>query len=143
MKKTLVSIFFFMIFSMSFAQPPVQLTCRQGSLWLTSGNEKLDKGSVQQLLNSEHFALYKQARREYVAAMPLWGLTGAGITSAVILASVGGYYDYTYVYDPDYHNTNISFVFYIFSGFTASVAILSSIPAIILTVDSQKNSKEL
>ena len=143
MKQTLISLFFVMLFSMSFAQSSVQLSSRQGHLWSTSGNEKLDRISVQQLLDSEHFTLYKQARREYVAAMPLWGLTGAGITSAVILASIGGYYDNTFVYDPVYHNTNVSFIFYIFSGFTAGVAILSSIPAIVLTVDSQKKLKRI
>lgn len=143
MKQTLIPLFFVMLFSMSFAQSSVQLSSRHGHLWSMSGNEKLDRISVQQLLDSEHFTLYKQARREYVAAMPLWGLTGTGITSAVIFASIGGYYDNTFVYDPVYHNTNVSFIFYIFSGFTAGVAILSSIPAIVLTVDSQKKLKRI
>lgn len=132
-----------MFFITSFAQPFIQLSSRQGHLWSTSCNEKLDRISVQHLLDPEHFALYKQARREFVASMPLWGLMGAGITSAVILASIGGYYDNTFVYNPRYHNTNISFIFYIFSGFTAGVAILSSIPAIVLTVDSQKKLKRI
>ena len=52
---------------------------KHGHLQFAGANEKLNDAEVQSLLISSDFTKYKQARREHIASIPLWVLTGVSI----------------------------------------------------------------
>ena len=114
---------------------PVQLERVRGRLYNGDNGMKMDRISLQNTLSSEDFTLYRKARRELIAAIPLWTLSGICLTFATnwFCAMI----DLTYFHVPD-PDAGGSLVYLILGGFALGVSLITFTPAIVLTLDSYK-----
>lgn len=135
------------------AQQPVSLTESNyadtaierfhGGFKLAGTDERISKETLSQMFDENTFALYSKAHKEHVAAMSLWGVSGACITLSAISFGLGAYskyaWDKTHKYmASEYGGTYMGFMYYWFGGITLAAAVLPAIPAWILTKDSHR-----
>jgi hypothetical protein len=114
---------------------PSHLDRFYGRLYNGDNGMKMDRISLQNTLSSEDFTLYRKARREHVAAIPLWVLSGISLTAATYWVCDLIYVEYFMVGGPRHFEDLIDMIF---GGFCFGVSILEVIPALILTLDSYK-----
>lgn len=136
-----ILIFFMVAFNATFllsAQQSQTIEQYKGHLRYNGDSMNIDKQVLSQILDDNSFSKYLQARREYVAAIPLWGLGCAELIAATTFAGIGLHSDRTFTYNPDYPITSYSPYLYVVAGSCLGAALFTLIPAIILTVDSQK-----
>ena len=117
---------------------PNGLMRHQGSLFNTDNGMKMDAYQLSNLLDSHTFDIYRQARREYVASIPLWAMAGAGAATSLTFLFVGLHADMTFEQDPETPTHSASPYYYAISGITMGAALLPFIPALVLTLDSHK-----
>ena len=110
---------------------------KHGHLQFAGTSEKLNDAEVQSLLISSDFTKYKQARKEFIASIPLWALTGVVGGAAIYWMCMG--------IDGDihagYHGSDIystGMVGWMIAGFTSLLFLAPFIPALVLTIDSYK-----
>ena len=105
--------------------------------------EKLDETALQQILNDEQFAMYEKARKQYVASIPLWCVTGvtAAVSTASLAVGISGhiYYNNHPEKFGSCGSTPLYGVFYIFSAIGYGISLVPGIPATILTIQSHRN----
>ena len=114
---------------------PTHLERFYGRLYNGDNGMKMDRTSLQNTLSFEDFTLYRKARRENVAAIPLWVLSGISLTAATYWVCDLIYVEYFMVGGPRHFEDLIDMIF---GGFCFGVSILEVIPALILTLDSYK-----
>ena len=114
---------------------PSHLDRFYGRLYNGDNGMKMDRISLQNTLSSEDFTLYRKARREHVAAIPLWVLSGISLTAATYWVCDLIYVEYFMVGGPRHFEDLIDMIF---GGFCFGVSILEVIPSLILTLDSYK-----
>jgi hypothetical protein len=114
---------------------PVHLERIRGRLYNGDNGMRMDRTSLQNTLSSEDFTLYRKARRELIAAIPLWVLSGISLTAATYWVCDLIYVEYFMVGGPRHFEDLIDMIF---GGFCFGVSILEVIPALILTLDSYK-----
>ncbi len=114
---------------------PTHLERYYGRLYNGDNGMKMDRTSLQNTLSSEDFTLYRKARRELIAAIPLWTLSGVFLTLATnwYCAMI----DLTYFHVP-YSDAGGSLVYFILGCSALGMSLITFIPAIILTLDSYK-----
>lgn len=137
MKKIgIISIFLFGIIYSSIAQQSSATLFRHGGHLRYEGlSYNIDKQELSQILNENAFSQYKLARREHVAAIPLWVLSGAGLVAASTFVGFGLDADMSY-YDPDSPVTSPGPYLYMVAGVFFGVTLVTFIPALVLTIDS-------
>lgn len=107
-----------------------------GNLYYAETGTKLDAYTLSQMLDNNQFDAYKQARREYIASIPLWTMAGAGATVSLGFL-FGGLFG-------DSNSSGTGEVgpagpyLFVVSGITMGVALLPGITALALTLDSHK-----
>ncbi len=137
MKKLLfISILLFGTICSSIAQQNSATIFRHGGHLRYEGlSYNIDKQELSQILDENAFSQYKLARREHVAAIPLWVLSGAGLAAASTFVGFGIDADMSY-YDPDSPVTSPGPYLYVVAGVLFGVTLLPFIPALVLTIDS-------
>jgi len=115
---------------------PGSLVYHHHNLYDLSTEQKLDKLSLQQILDNENFTVYQQARCEHIASIPLWAVAGAGATVSLGFL-LGGF-----IGDLTSSGTEgvgpASPFLCVVSGITMGAALIPAIPALVLTLDSKK-----
>lgn len=115
-----------------------------GDFKLVGTDEKISKETLSKMFDENTFAMYKQAHREHVAAMSLWGVSSTLLIVSALSFGLGGYSIYVWNHDsrlkdPDQpHGTPLYPIILYFGGITLAAAVLPSIPAWILTKDSHR-----
>lgn len=122
----------------------LNLERHHGKLRYLETNNKLDKVELQQLLDEEQFAIYEKARKQHVASIPLWTVTGVTTAASTFLLYLGVHGHVYYNNHPELFGCGTSGVpmfpfFYMFSAMGYGVSLLPAIPAIVLTKRSHKN----
>jgi hypothetical protein len=117
---------------------PGSLVYHHHNLYDLSTEQKLDKLSLQQILDNENFTVYQQARCEHIASIPLWSLAGASAATSLTFLFVGLHADLTFEQNPDMPTHSAGPYFYAMSGITMGAALIPAIPALVLTLDSKK-----
>jgi ABC-type transport system involved in multi-copper enzyme maturation permease subunit len=137
MKKLLfISILLFGIICSLIAQQNAATIFRHGGHLRYEGlSYNIDKQELSQILDENAFSQYKLARREHVAAIPLWVLSGAGLAAASTFVGFGIDADMSY-YDPDSPVTSPGPYLYMVAGVFFGVTLVTFIPALVLTIDS-------
>ncbi|MCQ2287266.1 MAG: hypothetical protein MJZ76_10425 [Bacteroidales bacterium] len=59
-----------------------------GHLRYEGASDNINKQDLSLLLDENAFSYYTLARREHIAAIPLWGLAGAGFVAASTFADL-------------------------------------------------------
>ena len=147
MKKVLLS-FCLLIISLSAISQNIcndvkMLERHYGNLRYSGVTEKLDEVALQQILNDEQFAMYEKARKQHVASIPLWCVTGvtATVSTASLAVAISGhiYYNNHPEKFGSCGGTSLYGVFYIFSAIGYGISLVPGIPATILTIQSHRN----
>lgn len=120
------------------AQQSQTLEQYRGHLRYNGNSMIVDKQELSKILDDNNFSKYLQARREYVAAIPLWSMGCAELIAATTFAGIGLHSDRTFTYNPVCPTTSYSPYLYVVAGSCLGAALFTLIPAIILTVDGQK-----
>lgn len=107
-----------------------------GHLRYEGASDNIDKQELSLLLDEKDLSKYMLARREHIAAMPLWGLAGASFVAASTFTGLGLYADLTFSQDPEHPVTSAGPYLYVVAGGLFGVALISFIPALVLTIDS-------
>lgn len=154
MKKllTLLSLLIVSLSSMSqnLSNDVLNLERHRGSLRYYGTDEKLDEVSLQQILDEEQFAIYEKARKQHVASIPLWTVTGVTTATSTFLLYLGVHGHIYYNNHPEEFGgqgrpggTPMFPIFYMFSAIGYGVSLLLAIPAAVLTVRSHENLDNL
>ena len=135
-KMVFISVLLFGFVCSSIAQQnSLPMVRHGGHLRYEGASSNIEKQELSLLLDENAFAQYKLARREYIAAIPLWVLSGAGLAAASTFVGFGIDAD-LYHYDPDSPVTSPGPFLYVTAGILAGVTLLPFIPALVLTIDS-------
>ena len=60
-----------------------------GNLRYLGTDDKLDKVALEQILNDEQFSIYEKAKKQHVASIPLWAVTGVTATVSTFCLYTG------------------------------------------------------
>lgn len=107
-----------------------------GHLRYEGASNNIDKQDLSLLLDENALSYYMLARREHIAAIPLWGLAGASFVVASTFTGIGLYADLIFSQDPEHPVTSAGPYLYVVAGGLFGVAFISFIPALVLTIDS-------
>ena len=140
-KTILTKIYLFLLLlgfigSVTAQQNSLTMVRHGGHLRYEGASDNINKQDLSLLLDENAFSYYTLARREYIAAIPLWGLAGAGFVAASTFAGMGLHADLTFVQDPEHPITSAGPFLYAFAGGLFGAALISFIPALVLTIDS-------
>lgn len=114
---------------------PTHLERFYGRLYNGDNGMKMDRTSLQNTLSFEDFTLYRKARHELIAAIPLWTLSGIFLTLATNWYCAMIDLTYFHVPDPDAGGSVFCFIL----GCSAlGMSLITFTPAIILTLDCYK-----
>lgn len=114
---------------------------RSGSKFVTnrgsSTQKHLTNVQVEQMFSTTQYQQYLKAHRCYVAAIPLWAVSGGCLTASAFC----GYIGYSIIHgDPETNawasifSALMGSYFYVLSGITATACVITFIPATALTV---------
>ncbi len=117
------------------AQQSLPMVRHGGHLRYEGASSNIEKQELSLLLDENSFSQYRLARREYIAAIPLWVLSGVGLAAVSTFVGFGIDAD-LYHYDPDSPVTSPGPFLYATAGILAGVTLLPFIPALVLTIDS-------
>lgn len=118
-----------------------------GNLRYLGTDDKLDKVALEQILNEEQLAIYEKAKKQHVASIPLWAVTGVTATVSTFCLYTGIRGHIYYNHHPEEYGqngspvikTNLYPIFYMFSAIGYGITLISGIPAAILTIQSHRN----
>ena len=150
MKKILTLLFLLTVslssISQNLSNDVLNLERHRGSLRYYGTDEKLDEVSLQQILDEEQFAIYEKARKQHVASIPLWTVTGVTTAASTFLLYLGVHGHIYYNNHPEEFGgqgrpggTPMYGVFYMFSAIGYGISLIPAIPATILTIQSHRN----
>ncbi|MBR4134865.1 MAG: hypothetical protein IKU03_00415 [Bacteroidales bacterium] len=105
---------------------PFRLEPYGGHFEYAGTNQEVDASTLQILLTPDQFRTYQRAHKEFIASIVLWSIAGASVLNALTCLSLS---ELLYG-DIDFSNIGI--------GVSAYCFVMSMIPAIVLTVDSQR-----
>ena len=131
--------------SQSLSNDVLNLERHHGNLRYSGTDDKLDKVALEQILNEEQLAIYEKAKKQHVASIPLWAVTG-------VTATVSTFCLYTGIRDHIYYNNHpeefgndvnsgvpMFPIIYMFSAIGYGISLVPGIPATILTIQSHRN----
>ncbi|MBR1514279.1 MAG: hypothetical protein IJ622_08320 [Bacteroidales bacterium] len=104
-----------------------------------ASKEIIDRETLATMLDAEMFASYSKARNERIVALPLWIVSGVGLSASAYFAFMG-LDDCLHPSPVDYENPMMPAAPFLFvaSGVLFAATLAPMIPAIILTIDSKK-----
>lgn len=115
---------------------PGSLVYHHHNLYDFSTEQKLNKLSLQQILDNDNFTVYQQARREHIASIPLWAVAGAGATVSIGFL-LGGFIGDKVSTETEGVGPGGPYLA-IASGIIMGASLIPAIPALALTLDSKK-----
>lgn len=118
------------------AQHPVMVR-HAGHLRYEGFSNNIENQELSLILDENSFSQYRLARRENIAAIPLWGLAGAGFLVSTVWASIA-FYDLANPSEniPGIEVTPAFPILFAISGITMGISLVPMIPALVLTIDS-------
>ncbi len=132
----LINILLFGIVWSSVAQQNTPTIFRHaGHLRYEGFSNNIENQELSLILDENSFSQYRLARRENIAAIPLWALSGVGLAAASTFVGFGIDAD-LYHYDPDSPVTSPEPFLYAAAGILFGATLLPFIPALVLTLDS-------
>lgn len=114
-----------------------------GDLRYCGMKDNLDQEELRQLLDEESYAIYEKARKQHIASIPFWVVTGVTTTVSTLFL-YGGIRGHIYYNNhPEkfgvHGGTPVFGVFYVISAIGYGISLVPGIPATILTIQSHRN----
>lgn len=106
--------------------------------------EKIDKETLADIFDPETFASYSRAHNEQVASVPLWIVSGVGLSASAYYA-IKGFDDCLNPPPVDQENPVMPAAPFLFatSGAILAATLATLTPAIVLTIDSHNKLKRI
>ena len=149
MKKSLIMFFLLIIslssISQSLSNDVLNLERHHGNLRYSGTDDKLDKVALEQILNEEQFSIYEKAKKQHVASIPLWAVTGVTATVSTFCLYTGIRGHIYYNNHPEEFGNDVNSgvpmfpIIYMFSAIGYGISLVPGIPATILTIQSHRN----
>ena len=150
MRKALALLFLLTVslsaMSQNLSNDVLNLERHHSNLRYLGTDDKLDKVALEQILNEEQFSIYEKAKKQHVASIPLWAVTGvtATVSTFCLYTGIRGHIHYNN-HPEEYGGqgrpggTPMYGVFYMFSAIGYGISLVPGIPAAILTIQSHRN----
>lgn len=150
MKKILILLSLYIVslssISQNISNDVLNLERHHCNLRYLGTDDKLDKVALEQILNEEQFSIYEKAKKQHVASIPLWAVTGvtATVSTFCLYTGIRGHIHYNN-HPEEYGGqgrpggTPMYGVFYMFSAIGYGISLVPGIPAAILTIQSHRN----
>lgn len=117
---------------------------RYGKIVNAETNKKIHKTELQLILDEESYDTYIKARRQHIASIPLWVLTGSGAALSATCFIAAYNINKSIVNESSDLGKGISFAFCYVGGIMFSISTVTfAIPSTILTICSNKNLNEV